>query len=215
MAAENEDATAMYNLSELYRLGLGLGQDSKKAFHWLSHAAEMNMREAECDLGIVYKDGLEGICEKNLNLAFVYLKRAAEKGMTLAQYWLARMLESGAGVDQDASAALKWYRLATENGHVQAMYRLGLSYLKGEDTIAKNFAFGLMNLNNILLKMDYRYFKDVGEELSYVNSFREVINRVPDHYDELKAMNLWFDGFRTMIVTNVSSMLLCLSGDEF
>jgi hypothetical protein len=55
----------------------------------------------------------------------------AEKGDPVAQYFLARRLESGNGVAQDLNAAIEWYRRAADGGQVEAQYRLGQIYADG------------------------------------------------------------------------------------
>ena len=49
-----------------------------------------------------------------------------------AQYNLGLMYDNGEGVPQDYAEAVKWYRLAAEQGHAKAQYNLGLMYDNGE-----------------------------------------------------------------------------------
>lgn len=42
------------------------------------------------------------------------------------------MYDNGRGVPQDYAKALKWYRLAAEQGHAFAPYNLGVMYERGE-----------------------------------------------------------------------------------
>ena len=42
------------------------------------------------------------------------------------------MYANGEGVPEDDKEAVKWYRLAAEQGHAQAQYNLGLMYANGE-----------------------------------------------------------------------------------
>jgi uncharacterized protein len=41
------------------------------------------------------------------------------------------MYDNGNGVVQDYAEAVKWYRLAAEQGNAQAQYNLGLMYANG------------------------------------------------------------------------------------
>jgi len=50
-----------------------------------------------------------------------------------AQFKLGFMYKWGEGVHQDDVWAMKFYRMAAEQGHVEAQYRLGLMYRKGHD----------------------------------------------------------------------------------
>jgi len=42
------------------------------------------------------------------------------------------MYYNGEGVPQDYAVAMKWYRLAAEQGHAKAQYNLGVMYYNGE-----------------------------------------------------------------------------------
>ena len=42
------------------------------------------------------------------------------------------MYDNGEGVPQDYKEAIKWYRLAAEQGNANAQYNLGLMYDNGE-----------------------------------------------------------------------------------
>ena len=52
--------------------------------------------------------------------------------MTAAQYNLGIMYCNGQGVLQDYKEAVKWYRLAAEQGYAAAQYNLGLMYRNGD-----------------------------------------------------------------------------------
>ena len=60
-------------------------------------------------------------------------RQLAEKGDAEAQFYLATLYNRGddivGGVEKvDFKEAFKWYRLAAEQGHVDAQWRLGLKY---------------------------------------------------------------------------------------
>ena len=42
------------------------------------------------------------------------------------------MYDTGLGVPQDAAEAVRWFRLAAEQGHARAQYSLGVMYGTGE-----------------------------------------------------------------------------------
>ncbi len=60
------------------------------------------------------------------------LTRAAESGLPLAQYRLAKLYESGEGVALDPVAALRWTERAAAGGNVRAMHDLGFYYARGD-----------------------------------------------------------------------------------
>jgi TPR repeat protein len=52
------------------------------------------------------------------------------------------MHNNGYGVHQDNAEALKWYRLAAEQGHANAQYNLGFMYANGKGVL-EDFAEAL------------------------------------------------------------------------
>ena len=89
------------------------------------------------DMGIGLNCGelAEQACiEKEIN----NLQEQAIGGSQIAQYQLARMYYYGEGVQKDFHSALKWSRLAAEQGHASAQYNLGVMYYKGEG-VQKDF----------------------------------------------------------------------------
>lgn len=60
------------------------------------------------------------------------LTRTAEAGLPLAQYRLAKLYESGDGVELDPMRALSWTERAAAGGNVRAMHDLGFYYARGD-----------------------------------------------------------------------------------
>jgi hypothetical protein len=60
------------------------------------------------------------------------IRKAAEGGDALAQFYLAEIYERGIGVPQDCSEAAKWYRKAAEQGEPVAQLGLANLCLRGE-----------------------------------------------------------------------------------
>ena len=57
---------------------------------------------------------------------FDTVRQAAEQGDATAQFNLAVMYAKGEGVPQDDPEAVRWYRLAAEQGQADAQYGLGV-----------------------------------------------------------------------------------------
>ena len=55
----------------------------------------------------------------------------ATRGDASAQYRLGEMYAYGLGVDKDEAEAVKWYRLAAEQGYWLSQHSLGEMYAKG------------------------------------------------------------------------------------
>ena len=65
-------------------------------------------------------------------LAFALYRRAAEAGLSQAEFNVAVMLDSGRGVKPDARQAALWYARAAAHGERRAAYNLGQMYELGE-----------------------------------------------------------------------------------
>ncbi len=67
----------------------------------------------------------------NLDEAARWYERAANKGVTLAQFRYASMLEKGLGVKKDLAAARRFYMAAAAKGNSKAMHNLAVLYAEG------------------------------------------------------------------------------------
>ena len=56
----------------------------------------------------------------------------AEDGDHIAQWVIARAYDDGEGVPEDAAEAVRWYRLAADQGLAQGQYSLGFMYQTGD-----------------------------------------------------------------------------------
>lgn len=111
----------------------GLEKDLKKAARYYKLAADQGHDKAQFTLGRYYEDG-NGV-KKNLTDAFKYYKLAADQGHEKAQFNLGRCYENGIGAEKDQSPkdlgpkdlgpkdleqAVKYYKLAADQGHDSA-----------------------------------------------------------------------------------------------
>ena len=64
-------------------------------------------------------------------LAIEAMRMVANRGNEEAQYHMAAVYGNGDGVPMDLEEAVKWCRLAAEQGHREAMFKLGDSYYYG------------------------------------------------------------------------------------
>ncbi len=60
------------------------------------------------------------------------LTRCAGQGLVEGQFLLGLKYANGEGVGEDKAEAVRWYRLAAEQGDDRAQYNLGLMYANGE-----------------------------------------------------------------------------------
>ena len=83
------------------------------------------------DLPGLYADAVRRI-EAHDNTAVGDLRKDANLGYGPAQFYLAKLYESGeAGLPKDIAAAREWTQRAADNGERKAMHNLGLYYFEG------------------------------------------------------------------------------------
>jgi len=71
-----------------------------------------------------YLTGSEGILKQSDSEAYLWARRAAEKGWPRAEYAVGYYAEVGIGVKQDMDLAKRWYMRAAAQGNKRAMSRL-------------------------------------------------------------------------------------------
>jgi TPR repeat protein len=67
---------------------------------------------------------------------FAATKKKAESGDATAQYELGWMYQFSVGAPEDSAEAVKWYRLAADQGHSVAQVTLGLMYYRGANGVS-------------------------------------------------------------------------------
>jgi TPR repeat protein len=95
----------------------------------LERRAAQGDAEAAILLGEVHHRGR--IVPADDAIATGWFTLAAETGVPLAQYWLARKHDLGATLSHDQEVAAEWYRRAAEQGYAAAQNRLGELYEHG------------------------------------------------------------------------------------
>merc|ERR1712032_1568088 len=94
------------------------------ALFWWTKAAEQGDVDSQSNLGVLLKDGAEGVA-KSASGTLKWWTKAAKKGHAKAQYNLGLLLaEGGEGVPKDASAAEQWYKKAAAGGDKDAKDKL-------------------------------------------------------------------------------------------
>ena len=68
-------------------------------------------------------------------------------------YYLDVMFDEGSGVAQNYKTAVKWYKLAAEQGNANAQYNLGLMYQRGLG-VPKDYIHAHMWLNLTVIQGD-------------------------------------------------------------
>jgi TPR repeat protein len=128
--AEGGNAQFAAVLGSAYSFGnCRLAKDASAAASWYKRAADLGDTMAQCNLGVLYRDG-EGV-EQDFAEALRRFRQAAEKGDAVAQNEVGRAYYLGCGVPVDFERAVHYYRLGAERGNALAMLNLGLSYRDG------------------------------------------------------------------------------------
>ena len=103
----------------------------------LKEAAELNLLEAQHEIGLIYEDGQLGVKEDK-SIAEQWYRRAAELGYADSQVNLGILYDNGDGVPLNDEEAFKWFTLAANQNQPLGQYYLGTMYEFGEG-IAQNF----------------------------------------------------------------------------
>ena len=98
------DGEACYELGCMLYNGKGIEKDVETANALFRTGAEKGNPESS------YMAGLQFLGDLDYPEAYKYFKRAAEAGVGLAMFELAKLYESGHGVRYDGEEAIKWYQ---------------------------------------------------------------------------------------------------------
>jgi TPR repeat protein len=130
-AAARGNVDAEYNLGVCYRRGIGVAADRDKARQLYREAAIKGHNSAQLALG----DLLSEIADnESLKEAVKWYEQASAAGVPRAHRGLARLYETGQGVEADIDKAIAFNRKAAEAGHFEA--KQALDRLTGADTAA-------------------------------------------------------------------------------
>ncbi|EKM82882.1 hypothetical protein AGABI1DRAFT_125348 [Agaricus bisporus var. burnettii JB137-S8] len=124
-AAQLGYTQSQYKLGQCYEYGnLGCPVDPRRSIAWYTKAAEKGDSEAELALSGWYLTGSEGVLKQSDSEAYLWARRAANKGLSKAEYAVGYYAEVGIGIKQDMEFAKKWYMRAAAQGNKKAMNRL-------------------------------------------------------------------------------------------
>lgn len=124
-SADLGHAEANYRLGDAYEHGrLNCPRDPALAVHFYTGAAERDFPLAQMALCAWYMVGAEPVLEKDEDEAYQWALKAAESGLTKAEYAVGYFSEMGIGCRKDALAANHWYSKAAQHGDERAMHRM-------------------------------------------------------------------------------------------
>jgi uncharacterized protein len=122
IAADKFHVSALFNKGRFYQFGWAVKADYAIAHHHYLMAAERGHKMCQLLVGQALLEGVEGITV-DLSGGASWVLRAAEAGLVEAQAEGGFCYLSGKGVGKDIEEALRWSRLAAEQGHAWAQYR--------------------------------------------------------------------------------------------
>ncbi len=108
--AEGNDATAEYELAQIYGTGMGVPRNPAEEYSWLQRSARHGNVQAQYELGIALREGRGTV--QDFDEARKWLQRAAEGGNGQAQYALGLMYRTGMGTPVDSVKGYVWLNVA-------------------------------------------------------------------------------------------------------
>ena len=111
--------------------GDGVPQDFEEALKWYQLAADQGVARAQFNLGVMYSNG-EGSPRKRqrgLEVVPTCLPIRESPGLSFNR---GVMYSNGEGIPENDREAVKWFRLAAEQGFSDAQLNLGVMYSNGE-----------------------------------------------------------------------------------
>jgi TPR repeat protein len=139
-AVKKEHEDACYRFGQLYQYGNGVELDYLKAYQFYKKASDLGHVEAYKILNITLKSRIMSIVDAEKNSldpssqeyldSLLMCKCVAENGDTEVQFQLGFAYEHSV-LEPNYDEAHKWYSLAAESTHKEAIYHLGLLYEKG------------------------------------------------------------------------------------
>ncbi|KAF9792313.1 HCP-like protein [Thelephora terrestris] len=116
---------SQFKLGQCYEYGsLTCPIDPRRSIAWYTKAAEKGHGEAELALSGWYLTGSEGVLKQSDSEAYLWARRAANRGLSKAEYAVGYYAEVGIGVKQDVEFAKRWYMRSAAQGNKRAMNRL-------------------------------------------------------------------------------------------
>ena len=140
--ADKGNAEAQYHVGMMHNNGIGTQQDPKQAFEWFQKSTASGDPLGAYKLGCYYDGQGVGIVTSDSNEALKYKLISAKAGYALAQHDVAILYDRQGNPEE----ALKWWKMAGDQGHPKSLYGLSMAYSAGKGTPRD-------------LSLSYAYFK--------------------------------------------------------
>ena len=126
--ASKGDAEAQYHVGMMHNNGIGTPQDPRQAFEWFQKSAAASDPLGAYKLGCYYDGQGAGIVASDANEALKHKLVAARAGYALAQHDVANHYDRQGNPEE----ALKWWKLAADQGYPGALFSLSRAYSAGK-----------------------------------------------------------------------------------
>lgn len=147
--ANKGDAEAQYHVGMMHNNGIGTQRDPKQAFAWFQKAAASNDPLGAYKLGCYYDGQGAGVVASDSNEALKYKLVAAKAGYALAQHDVALLYDR----QENSEEAVKWWKMAGDQGYPRALYNLSGSYFQGKGAPRDlSLAYAYFKLSNVAPK---------------------------------------------------------------
>ena len=110
----------------------------EQALPFFREAAELELKEAQYQLCIMYKRG-QGMPRPNVETGYSWCKKAADQSHAGATYEVGASLAEGLGTEKDIAKAVTYYMKASKEGVPEAQYAVGRLYEFGEGGLTQNW----------------------------------------------------------------------------
>ena len=195
-AAEAGHAGAQLALAQMYEAGEDVEQNPDAALQWLTRLAEHGDAQGQLNLGLHY---IRVEAHRDFEQAAKWIRMSAEQSEAEAQYFYARLLLDGRGVEANVEEATQWFDKAARQKHVQAqrfLRVLALPESPDKDLemreLRRHIAAGVGQLSGISSDAGYGFGKsspiragqDYAAEWRYLNALRGPNGEVV-HYRNL------------------------------
>ncbi|WP_306258398.1 tetratricopeptide repeat protein [Pararhizobium sp. IMCC21322] len=135
-AANHDHPRATWKLGVMYARNRGVQADpenDKIAVEHFREAANKGVTDAQVDLGSMLRDGRGSeVSNENDRAALELFRKAASTGNSRGQLDLGWSYDMGRGVALDDEEAVRWYKLAAEQGLAAAQNNLAMMYVEDE-----------------------------------------------------------------------------------
>lgn len=180
------------NLAQCYIEGKGVPLDQEKGYKLLKEAPQDDP-SAKFRIGVcLYKGaGVKGDKQEGIKL----LKEAASQGDLDALCYYGKLLLVGKDVEMNKEAAFSYFKIASQKGHPESKYQLGVFYENGDlDDVEKNdiqaqslyqqssdagfpkasYRLGMILLNNPLQKLEGIKLLEKAASLKNIDAIKEL-----------------------------------------